>query len=182
MGQYFIATFSADAEKQCLVGSLLGPDHVPIHPWTFHQGIPYAGPLPLRAEERSRGSVTDWLWTVDKIPLVGERARSLLSQLCPQDFELLPLELGSRASPLSVLNIVALRDCIDPKRRVPMRLWHEYDQGSLTRFPMHIDESKVEGADLLRAQQFQPAVIVSERLRKAFEEAEISGISFLTTF
>ncbi|XXF81710.1 hypothetical protein P2318_01040 [Myxococcaceae bacterium GXIMD 01537] len=151
----------------------------------FMRGEPAQEQGRIRVPLYQSGKPLDFsLADVGSIPLVSEKAASLLAKMAPNDIQLLPVEVDSRPEPYFLVNVIRIVKCIDDETSEEVRYWKPEDGrpekvGKYRAvYGMRIDPTKVEDAKVFRPWGWPVALIVSEDIKEALERAGVTGLSF----
>ncbi len=117
-------------------------------------------------------------------PIVHVRVASLFAELAPDDVQLIPVDV--QGQPDQYLILVATKNirCIDDEASDEVRYWKP-EHGQPDRvgdyksvIGMRIDPTKVGEARVFRTWGWDIALIVSEDIKRALEQARVFGAMF----
>lgn len=183
MGRYFELGDKMDIRGRWLLDTPADEQGRELNPWQFHYGRVVEGVPPNMALRLLvRGNPLDYSEAPHSIPIVSRRLMELLRRLGVGDVQFFPARVESQEEPYFVLNATRLVDCIDESRCRTER-WKPED-GAPERVGeyrlvegMRIDPNKVGGARIFRTWGW-PVLVVSEDLKEAMEQEEITGTRF----
>ncbi len=117
-------------------------------------------------------------------PIVHVKLAARLSELAPDDVQLLPVEIEGHPDQYLILVATKLVRCIDPHASREVRYWKP-EHGQPERVGeyrsvagLRIDKKRVGDAKLFRTWGWDIALIVSEDLKEAFEHEGATGARF----
>jgi len=155
-----------------------------INPGQFTSGRPANISAPLVVEVLSPGKTLDFSITHCKVPVVNKRAADLLGLVCGNQVQLIPVSVRGCSEPYFIANATRTADCVDEQRSEGVRVWtagegrpdrvgdyHPFDR-------LRIDPGRTNGLDIFYPARYTGALIVSERLKRAMEEARLEGPQF----
>lgn len=153
--------------------------------WTFRRGAPAQVEGRLRVPLYRPGKPLDFSLLVGTaIPVVHTRVATLLTELAPGDVQLIPVELDSQPEPYFLLNVIRVVRCIDDQKSAEVRYWKpedaEPERAGQYRavHGLRIDPSKVGDAQVFRTWGWTGVMVVSERVKTAWEQAGVTGTKF----
>ena len=125
---------------------------------------------------------TDYLAGIFSFPIISSNFRKLLTESRITCIEFHPVELickrnGTVDNSYSFLNILDNIACFDWQKSEFETGFIRYDVVREVR-KLTIRKDKIKGRDLFRIEEIPSVIVVSLRLRKIIEAAEISGIQF----
>ena len=147
-------------------------------PRRLHEGIRFPE-APLCLPSPSARPRSDWLWSLDMIPMVNERVRQLIASLSPQGCQFLPIRVcghdGNEPYPLWVLNILDRRDCVDPGiEKSDLRV--RRPRGAVPGVhAWRADPALTDGLHILRPTRMPWSVLLSEEMVDLLAEEGVSG-------
>jgi len=151
----------------------------------FMRGEPAQVQGRIRVPLYQSGKPLDFsLADVGSIPVVSEKAASLLAKMAPNDIQLLPVEVDSRSEPYFLVNVLRIVKCIDDETSEEVKYWKPEDGrpekvGKYRAvYGMRIDPTKVGDAKVFRPWGWTVPLIVSEDIKEALERAGVTGMSF----
>lgn len=153
-------------------------------PWQFTDG------RPLRIEERVRipvrgmGKPLDFSHASFSTPIVHARLASLFTERAPGEVQLLPVDVDGQPEQYCILVATRLIRCIDDQRSTEVTYWTPED-GRPEKvgeyrdvYEMRIDPARVGDAKVFRTWGWPIALIVSEDIKAALEQARATGVRF----
>jgi hypothetical protein len=129
------------------------------------------------------GPPNDFIFASFDIPICHKRIIRALQGICPHDFQAIDVITGFNDIDYTIINVLALADCID-EAKSRILYWTEKDG-----IPSKVGKFKMAGKlvlnpvfigchDLFRLEKWEIAIVVSQRVKDVFEELKVSGISF----
>jgi len=155
-----------------------------VHDWDFKRGTPVHVPggrlkIPIQVPGRPLAFSEAGL----SIPVVHVKIASMLSELAPNDVQLIPADIEGQPDQYLVLVATRLIRCIDEKASrillwtvedgVPKKVGKYRDVRDL-----RIDKAKVADAQVFRPEGWQVVLIVSEEIKDALERMGATGTRF----
>jgi hypothetical protein len=153
-------------------------------PWQFRVGEPARFEGRIRLPLKRPGTSLGFSHAAFSIPIVRAGVASLLTELAPNDVEVIPVEIDGQADQFCILNATRLVQCIDDKASGEVRYWRPEDgrpekTGQYRAvYRMRIDPSKVGDAKIFRTWGWTVALIVSEEIKDALECIGTTGVRF----
>ncbi|WP_141324495.1 DUF1629 domain-containing protein [Myxococcus sp. AB025B] len=154
------------------------------NPWSFTAGTRIDAPGPLRVPVSRAGRALDFSLTGLAVPIVHVRVATLLTELAPEDVQVIPVEIPGHPEQYSILVATKLIECIDDAASREVERWTAED-GRPEKVGQYrdvdglrIDPSKVGEAKLFRTGGWPVALIVSEDLKLALEALGVTGTRF----
>jgi hypothetical protein len=132
---------------------------------------------------RRPGRPLDFTFADSDVPVVRREVADLLSQLAGPDLQRVPVCIEEQADAFEILNVVRVEDCID-RERSEMTLWGQGDgRPDKVGKPrmitaLRVDASRAGGAPIFRLADWRIALVVSDAIRRALLEAEVTGVQF----
>ena len=118
------------------------------------------------------------------IPVVTQKVASVLSELAPDDVQLLSVTVDSRSEPYFLVNVARTVKCIDEAASEEVQFW-TLEDGQPERIGeyrvvagMRIDPSKVGDAKVFRPWGWTVVIIVAEDVKEALERTGATGMVF----
>ncbi len=154
-----------------------------LDPFLFTSGIPLHDVQRVALEVVVSGPPNDFILASFEIPIVHKRAIDSLMKLCPSDIQAIDVSMGFNDVDYSILNVLTLSDCIDRKKS-RISYWKEEDgvPSKVGQFSsvdvLVIDPLLVGTHNCFRPVGWEVALLVSERVKEAFELLAIKGASF----
>jgi len=139
---------------------------------------------PLRIPLRHDGIELDFTFGAFDMPVLNRRTFRLLEEFLLDGFQSFSAQVENHELGYEVVNFLECRQCVDESQSEFLK-WGESD-GRLDKIgqyrqitKLRIDPSLVQGLEVFRIEGWRIALIVSENIRSAFEDKNISGIRFL---
>lgn len=155
-----------------------------LDPESFRVARPVKADVPLTISIRQLGTPLDWTFAAFDMPVASARATEILRNLTAQSLEIFPARVEGHEGDYAVINALNCFKCVDESNSEflkwtkrdgrPDKIGH-YRQISRLR----IDPSLVADADIFRIDGWRIALIVSERIKEAFEAANITGVQYM---
>lgn len=155
-----------------------------VDPWIFKKGQPVAGLGRLRLPLDVPGKPLDFSWGGIGTPVVHVRVAALLSELAPEDAQIIPVEIQDQPDQFCILVATKLIQCIDDHASGEVQRWTLEDgrpekTGQYRDVDgMRIDPSKVGGAKVFRTWGWSIALIVHEGIQAALTRLGATGMKF----
>ncbi|MCP3063962.1 hypothetical protein LXT21_34825 [Myxococcus sp. K38C18041901] len=153
-------------------------------PWVFKRGRRIENPGRLRIPVDVPGRTFDFTLAGISTPVVHVRVATLLTELAPEDVQVIPVEIPGQPEQYSILVATRLIECIDDAASREVERWTAED-GRPEKVGQYrdvdglrIDPSKVGDAKLFRTWGWSVALIVSEDLKLALEGLGVTGMRF----
>ncbi|GMU02331.1 hypothetical protein KH5H1_64510 [Corallococcus caeni] len=153
-------------------------------PWQFTGGKPAHFKDPIRLPLDLEGASRDYSHAAFGTPVINAKLAALFQELAPNDVELIPVKVDSRAGPYFILNALRTIPCVDIEASEEAYYWTEEDGvpekvGTLRSiYGMRIDPSKVGDVKVFRPSEWDISLIVSEDIKDAMARAGITGAKF----
>jgi hypothetical protein len=154
-----------------------------VFDWDFKQGTAVHVEGRLRIPIETAGRPLDFTEAGIRIPVVHVRVASMLSELAPDDVQLIPADIEGHPDQYLVLVATRLIRCIDEKAS-RILLWTPEDgrADKVGKYrdvrDMRIDKAKVGGAKVFRPEGWSGALIVAEEIRNALDRMGATGTRF----
>ncbi len=157
-----------------------------VDPWQFKEGRPLdLKEVPLFRLARP-GRALDFTLTGLTIPLVHGRVVALFERMGLQkEVQFLTAHVEGQAEPYFILNVLQTLRCIDDARCEEVRYWLPEDNrpdktGQYRNIAgLKIDPTRVGAAQIFRTWGWRGPIIVSEHIKLAMEDADITGPEFI---
>ena len=139
--------------------------------------------LPLSISLRYDGIPMDFTFADFGVPVVNLRTRHILEEFALSEFQTFPATIEGCPGDYFAVNFLDVRKCVDESQSEFLK-WTEADNrpDKLGKFrqitKLRIDPVRAGDADIFRLEDFKVILIVSERLQRAFTQADITGVSF----
>jgi hypothetical protein len=154
-----------------------------MHDWDFKRGTPVHVEGRLKIPMEIAGRPLDFSEAGLSIPVVHVKVASLLSELAPDDVQLIPADIEGQPDQYLVLVATRLIRCIDEKAS-RILLWTQEDgvPHKVGKYrdvrDMRIDKAKVGNAKVFRPEGWEVALIVAEEIKDALERMGATGTKF----
>ena len=156
----------------------------PVDESLFLRAQKYMGsqPLVLRIEEC--GQPVSFYLSAFHMPVVERRFAERLDELCSGEAQLVAVTVPTAEREYVILNVLQERQCVDEQKTTEVGRWTMEDgipelvgkYHALTG--LRVDARNIGDAQIFRIKDFPVALIVSERVKDAWEEMGISGVKF----
>jgi hypothetical protein len=153
-----------------------------VDPWQFEQGQALTPRGLFRLRPFQPGRAVDFSTAGVATPVIHVRFADLFARLDIQDeVQLFPAQVEGQTDPYFILNVLHVIRCIDDARCEEVRRYTASDSqpekaGQYRNVVgLRIDPSRVGGSHIFRPWGWPVAMIVSERLNAAMEEAGVTG-------
>jgi hypothetical protein len=138
---------------------------------------------PLKVSLRRKGKSLDFTYADFDMPVVTAAVGQLLADIAGSDIQRIAVRVGSRKEEYDIINIISCVPCIDTKRS-EIEWWTREDERPdkigkprmITR--LVINQKSVSGANIFRPEGWEVVVVVSDKVRKALQEAKVTGVRF----
>ncbi|MFL5353698.1 imm11 family protein [Archangium sp.] len=153
--------------------------------WRFKEGRVLNIEKPIRLSVKPAGVALEFSYSLGG-PIVHRRVVALFERLGIQkEVQFIPVEVEGQTEPYFLLNALQVIRCIDDARCEEVFHWRPED-GEPDRVGeyknvrgLKVDPSKIGEAHIFRPWGWEVVLIVSERVKRAMEEAGITGTKFL---
>jgi hypothetical protein len=185
MSRYFMLRDHMSYPGRWVLRSPVDEQGEEIEPWQFKKGrrvevagVPY---LPMS----HRGCALDISQTGLGVPVIHGRVADILERLCAQDVQLLPARVEGQTDSWFILNLLRVIRCIDEARCEYVDYWKPEDNRPEKVGEYHnvrglkVDPTKIGDAHIFRPWGWRVAIVVSEPLKLALEEAGITGMKYV---
>jgi hypothetical protein len=167
---------------------------VGYHEWDFTEGNAISNwSAATTAYYEGKVKLTDYPFTIPQIPVCSDRLKQLMVQLGVNGIQYLPLQVRHRESNnevegYSIANYLHIVDCLD-RQRSRYQVWTKENLLYWEKRPymlgtfrdvtkMVLDSAKIGSRPLFRLWGWTLTVIVREDIKRAIEEAGITGCLF----
>ena len=185
MSKYYDLMDDRESLSRWHLGSPLDAQDNPINPWQFFKSrILELGTTP-RFPLDVPGQPLDFCWAAFSIPIIHERFVRLFQRLNVPDVQFIPAQVEGHQGPYFILNTLRAIPCIDDARCQEVEYWQPEDKQpeKIGQYRvvsgLRIDPGKVGDARIFRTWGWSIALIVSEDLKLAIEEAGLTGTWFV---
>ncbi len=185
MSRYFKLMDDRRTRRRWQLGAPLDARGEEIDPWQFKEGRRLELGCVPRFTLDVPGRPLDYSWAAFSIPVIHERGVQVFERLGIQEVQFIPVTVDGHEGPYFILNTLKIIRCIDDARceevafftpedgQPPEKVgWYRNVRG------MRIDPTKVGDARIFRPWGWTVALVVSEDLKVAMEEAGITGTKF----
>jgi len=139
---------------------------------------------PLRVSLSRAGQPLDFTFAAFDLPVVTTRVAMLLARIAGTDIQRIPVLVELNEQNYEIINLTSRIDCIDAERSEIM--WWDNNNNirpDLAGTPqmitkLVIDPTRIGSRHLFRIEGWQMVIIVSSVVKKAFEDARVSGVRF----
>ncbi|MFP2928081.1 imm11 family protein [Pyxidicoccus sp. 3LG] len=155
-----------------------------VNPWQFTKGNPVQLNARLKMPLQVNGAPLDFTLGGLDIPVVRAHVADLLAEVAPDDLQILPVDIEGQKDPFRIVVATRLIECIDDQASEEARHWKPEDgrPEKVGKYRvvrgMRIDPSKVGNAHVFRPWGWTVALIVSEDIKQALEDADVTGTKF----
>lgn len=153
--------------------------------WQFEQGQPLTARGTFQLRQFQPGRPVDFSTAGVATPVIHGRFAALFARLGIQDeVQLFPARVEGQNDPYFILNVLHVLRCIDDSRCEEVRFYTASDSQPekvgqyRTVVGLRIDSSRAQGRHIFRPWGWPVALLVSERLKEAIEEAGVTGAKF----
>ncbi|MCP3137155.1 hypothetical protein LXT23_07380 [Pyxidicoccus sp. QH1ED-7-1] len=155
-----------------------------VHSWQFFESRRIELQDTIRFPVKPAGQVLEFTLDSFATPVVHERVVQLFERLGISEVQFIPVEVEGHEGPYFILNTLRTLRCIDDARCEEVQYWKPEDERPdkegqyRSVIGMRIDPTKVGDARIFRPWGWSVALIVSEDLKQAMEDAAITGTKF----
>jgi hypothetical protein len=182
--QYFrILTDDVRFHDRWFLDEPLGNGGEQIDAREFCRGYPYLGDVPTAVPIQQIGRKVGFNLAAFDMPVVSDGIVGLAKAIAPTEFECFPVKIGTSTCGYSILNTICRIPCVDESRSIVTR-WKQEDSrpDRIGKYRMvsnlTIDARRTHDAHIFRVEDFEIALIVSEKIKQALEETRDLGIVF----
>ena len=149
----------------------------------FRSGQVYRGPQPVVVPVGQPGRETAFSLGAFDMPVVSSDAWEVIEAIAPNDVQPIPVTVPNAKRTFSILNVIALLDCLDEGRSDFTR-WTEEDNrpdrlGEIhVMWQLFVDPTRTGDHHLFRVKGWHFALLVSEALKSALEKVPDLGLTF----
>ncbi|HVE83075.1 MAG TPA: DUF1629 domain-containing protein [Myxococcales bacterium] len=151
----------------------------------YTEGVKRPDPGPLAIPLLRPGKPLDWTEGDYAMPVVSEKVSNILRELAPDDVQLFPVTVKGRRERYYIANAIHSCACVDEKRSQDVRRWTKDDfrPDLAGRYKvihkLIINPRRTGGHRLFRVKDWEVALIASQEIKDAFEEAGVLGAEFI---
>ena len=153
--------------------------------WAFGMCRPVGdNPPPAIFDNIGNGPAVDFNLATDRAIVVSKPCADVLRSLLSEEVaEFISADVEGTKEEWEVINILDRVDCLDRQQSAIKYFPEDYSQPLKRGKPnsverLIIDPTRAEGHDLFRLADWEVAVIASERIKQAMEDANITGVEF----
>jgi hypothetical protein len=139
--------------------------------------------FPLHIRLRNQGVALDFTFASFDMPVVSGEVAHLLLSIDPNSVQIFPVAIEGMRNDYYIANITSRLACLDVKRS-DLEWWTEADSRPdkvgkpKAIYELVIDPQLPSGHHLFRVEGWEIALIASDEVRKAFENAHVTGVNF----
>jgi hypothetical protein len=155
-----------------------------VNPWQFFESRRLEPQGTIQFPVKPTGQALEFTLDSFATPVVHERVVQVFERLGIQDVQFIPAQVEGHEGPYFILNTLRAVRCIDDARCEEVQYWKPED-GQPEKVGqyrvvsgMRIDPAKVGDARIFRPWGWPVALVVSEDLKAAMEDAGITGTKF----
>jgi Immunity protein family (Imm11) len=149
----------------------------------FAYGRSYTGPLPVNVPVQCDGRKVQFNLAAFDMPVVSEEIAHLVAKIACAEVECFPVTIGGAIPGYAILNAVCREACVDESRSEILR-WNPEDgrPDKVGRYRMvsnlTIDPARAQNRHLFRVEDWEVALIVSDKVKEALEDIPNLGVVF----
>jgi hypothetical protein len=139
--------------------------------------------FPLHIRLRNQGMALDFTFASFDMPVVSGAVAHLLLSIDPNSIQMLPVSIEGRRDDYYIVNVTSRLACIDEERS-DLEKWTGADSRPekigqpKAIYQLVIDPQVPGGRHLFRVAGWEIALIASDEVKKAFENAHVTGVNF----
>jgi len=158
----------------------------PLKAITWKEGTPVEAQPPLKVllDPKRKGIPLDFTFTNEVMPVAIGWVARLLGEIAGADIQRIPVRVESQEKEYEIINVISLVDCIDVDKS-EIEWWKERNNVRPDKAgkphvisKLVIDPTRVGEHHMFRLSDWTIAIIVSDVIKSAFEEARVSGVKF----
>jgi hypothetical protein len=138
---------------------------------------------PLCVSLRREGNPLDFTYADFDMPVASLQVAKILAKIAGTDIQTIPARIEARGEEYAIINVASIASCINPNRS-EITWWSEADERPdkigkarmVTK--LVIDPKKVSRFHIFRPEEWDVVIIVSNVIKRALEEAQITGVTF----
>jgi|ERR1043165_173278 hypothetical protein len=126
----------------------------------------------------------DFTFNTSNAPVVTSKVASILMSVSTEDMQTIPVTVGLMPGRYDIINVVSVVDCIDTIQS-EIDWWERDndirpDKAGMPRLitKLIIDPKRVGNHHIFRPKGWTGVIIVSDVIKKGFEDASVSGVRF----
>jgi hypothetical protein len=149
--------------------------------------IRHAGPIAIADRVRGAiaqiGTLRDINFGSHDILICSEEATQTLKKVDPSELQSIPIDINGATTSFYLIHLLSIIDCIDRKAS-QYTLWTESSfrpelAGEFEMMmKMVVDPAKIGGHKIFRAKGWEITIVVHETIKRALEDAGLSGAAF----
>jgi hypothetical protein len=180
---YFQLTGAMDVPSRWYLGEVRDEEGNEVSPETFTIGRK-APRKSLIVSVRRHGYQLDWTFADFELPVASVSAARVLQEHAWSAIESHQVTVEGYSSKYSIINVLQVQDCLDESRSDFLK-WKPEDErpdreGQYRAVNvLRIDPTRTDNLEIFRLAGWDVAVIVSERIKAAFEARQLTGARFL---
>lgn len=169
-------------EREFRYGNYLDPGPpLRVSMWNEDTIVDVAPPLRLCIDRG--GTPLDFTFTDELMPVVTSRVADILAAVAGSEIQRFPVKVEAMEQEYEIINFVSRIRCIDEERSILDWWTEEYGRPdllgkALTIVKLVVDPSRIGVAQMFRLEESNIAIIVSDVVKQALEDARVSGIRF----
>jgi hypothetical protein len=152
----------------------------PIDEWPFMKGAYYDSEQPIPFFVGGKGERMDYNPTALGAIVISGSLATLIEEIASKDIQMLDATIDGESGIWKVMNFLSIVDCIDHTRsKIRYRSMDEPNRPGKPDWVdrLVIDESRAQGHHFFLLQDWK-VEIVSETMRRAIENAGITGMTY----
>ena len=166
-----------------MLGTLASPAEEWVNPSLFTSGRRAQPILDLNVPIEIRGKEVDFNFCHSLVVVTASRFNAAIESIDGSAIQRIPVEVDGNRTAYEILNVCKLVACFDEERSV-FQKWSEEDSrpekvGKLEMVvDLKIDRAAATGHDIFRVAEWPLALIISERMKSAFEKFRVTGVRY----
>lgn len=154
-----------------------------VDPRLFTEGLPVSSTTPLRVPLSQPGDEVGFNFAAFDMVVTPSEINSELQELVGSVIQRIPVAVEGSTNSFEILNVCALVPCLDEKRSLVTK-WTDTDgrPDKIGQYRMinglRIDPRIADGHHIFRIEGWPIALIVSESVKRLFENKNLSGVSY----
>jgi len=185
MTEYFDLWDDMQVPGRSVLGAPVGGDSW-IDPSQFARGQLVERWIPMTFEVDLAGLMLDYNRAHMGVPVVTRRTADVLERTCGDQVQFIEVAVAGQSERFFIANALQAVECVDEQRSQGVSLWTEADgqPAKIGRYRsvdlLKIDPTRVpQGLDFFRVARWTVALIASDRLKRAMEDAKLIGPKFI---
>ena len=150
--------------------------------WSLLSSTPDDKKIGWKVGIQHPGEILDFTFSGFDVPILNERTKKKLASICPEEIEMIPVEVEGTSEPFHILCALNEIECVD-EYNSDFTKWQDQDGrpdkiGEYRMFTrLTLDPHKIpKGVNIFRIAGWQVALICSEKVRTRV--GEISAIKY----